>query len=163
MLDAVSIERLAKLHPRLRVEALRLYGEASAALTGRAQVRITQTLRTFAEQQALYNIGRTDRGPAVTNARPGRSLHNYGLALDFCLIIDGRAVSWQHGTDYDGDNVADWMEVVKVFKAAGWAWGGDFRSFVDRPHLEKSFGLPWQTLLARRNAGLVDAQGYVLL
>jgi peptidoglycan LD-endopeptidase CwlK len=48
------------------------------------------TLRTLEEQAALYAIGRTRPGKRVTNARPGQSAHNYGLALDFVPLIGGK-------------------------------------------------------------------------
>ena len=35
------------------------------------------------EQAALYKIGRSVKGKIVTNARPGESYHNYGLAFDW--------------------------------------------------------------------------------
>lgn len=150
--------RLSKLHPALRSEATALYVQACSNLTGRATVRIVQGLRTFAEQDALYA-----KRPRVTNARGGQSLHNYGFAIDFALLLDDKTISWEAGRDFDGDKIADWMEVVKVFKAAGWTWGGEFKSIVDRPHLEKSFGFTWQQLLAKHRAGDVDEEGYVLI
>lgn len=42
----------------------------------------TSGTRTMAEQAALYFQGRTAPGKIVTNARPGMSLHNYGIAVD---------------------------------------------------------------------------------
>lgn len=139
-MDQISLERLALLHPKLVSEAINLLEEVEKVLTGRASVRVTQTLRTIAEQDALYAQGRTTKGQIVTNARGGSSYHNYGLALDFTLILDGRTVSWETNKDYDGDKIPDWMEVVKIFKDAGWTWGGDFKSIKDAPHFEKTFG-----------------------
>lgn len=49
-------------------------------------VRILDTLRTFAEQEALYAQGRSKPGVIVTKARPGHSAHNYGLAFDTVAI-----------------------------------------------------------------------------
>ena len=140
-----------------------MYIEACAALTGRATVRIVQGYRTFAEQAAIYAQGRTKPGKIVSNASPGSSYHNYGLAIDFALLVDGKEISWDTAKDWDGDRVADWMEVVKVFKAAGWIWGGDFKSIKDMPHLEKSFGFSWRKLLELHSAGRVDPAGYVIM
>jgi len=162
-LDAISLNRIALLHPKLREEAKRLYIEASKALKGRASIRIVQGYRTFAEQAALYAQGRTKPGAKVTNANAGSSFHNYGLAIDFCLLIDGITVSWDIAKDFDGDGAADWREVVKVFEDAGWKWGGKFSTIRDYPHLEKAFGKTWRQLLELRNAGKVDKAGYVLL
>ena len=43
--------------------------------------------------------------------------------------------------DFDKDKQADWMEVVSEFKKVGWSWGGDWRTFKDMPHFEKTKGL----------------------
>ncbi len=43
---------------------------------------VTQGTRTWKEQDALYNQGRTTAGKIVTNARGGFSYHNFGIAGD---------------------------------------------------------------------------------
>jgi peptidoglycan L-alanyl-D-glutamate endopeptidase CwlK len=99
----------------------------------------------------------------VTNAPPGASYHNWGLALDFCLIVDKdrngtfETALWDIRGDYDGDLIDDWTEVVTIFKMAGWEWGGDWASFKDFPHLQKVFGYHWQGLMKR--FGLLDMDG----
>lgn len=162
-LDKPSMDRILKLHPLLRKEAVKILSEAQEALTGRASLRITFTLRTFAEQQAIYNQGRTKPGKIVTNAKPGQSIHNYGLAIDIVLIIDGKEASWDTKKDWDNDKQSDWMEVVRIFKKYGWTWGGDWRSFKDMPHFEKTFGKTWRELKALVDKGKVDKGGYVLI
>ena len=161
--DAISLQRLAQLHPKVRAEATDLYNKACAKLTGRAGIRIVQGYRTFAEQTTLYNQGRTAPGGIVTNAKAGSSFHNYGLAIDFALLIDGKVISWDIAKDWDGDGAADWREVVAVFEAAGWSWGGKWSSLKDYPHLEKTFGHSWQQLQALHNSGKVDPAGYVII
>lgn len=47
--------------------------------------------RSFPEQAKLYFQGRTMPGLKVTNARPGYSCHNYGIAVD--AVRDGDLVS----------------------------------------------------------------------
>lgn len=172
-LDNVTLLRINTLHPRLRGEALEIYTKINEALKGRAICRFVYTLRSFQEQAALYAQGRTKLFDAngnklkiVTNAKPGQSYHNYGLAPDICLLKDKdcngsfETVSWEDTVDFDGDGVADWMECVKIFEAYGWEWGGRWK-FVDKPHFQKTFGLHWKELLRRHNNGLVDAEGYV--
>jgi peptidoglycan L-alanyl-D-glutamate endopeptidase CwlK len=61
--------------------------------------------------------------------------------------------SWDTLKDSDADGVADWKEVVNYFKKLGWEWGGDWRSFPDMPHFQKTFGHTWQTLQAAQQAG----------
>lgn len=59
----------------------------------------TDGFRTYGQQQELYAQGRVTKSPSwsthpplglpVTNARPGQSSHNFGLAFDFCRDRDG--------------------------------------------------------------------------
>ena len=139
-MDQVTISKIALLHPKLRAEALEIYRVICTRLTGRAQVRFSWTYRTEKEQNDLFTIGRTIPGKKVTNSRAGESYHNYGLAIDIVLIIDGKKASWEDVVDFDNDGIADWSEIVSIFKQYGWKWGGDWR-FKDSPHFEKTFGL----------------------
>lgn len=177
--DKPTLQRIQLLHPKLRAEALAIYNEINRVLTGRATVRFTHTLRTFAEQTALYNQGRKTPGKIVTNAVAGSSFHNYGLAIDIVLLVDvdGNGTydeaRWDTIGDYDGDKVSDWMEIVRVFKAFGWIWGADWdndgitkaqgdkdENFVDYPHFQKTFGYKTSQLLAMHKAGKLT-NGYV--
>ncbi len=148
MIDTISQQRIALLHPKIRAEVSKLVNEVNTlVLTGKAKMRVTSTLRNFAEQTKLYNQGRTTPGQKVTNAKAGQSNHNYGLSFDFALIVDSNEdlvydqTSWDTKKDYDGDLLSDWMEVVLYFKKHGYSWGGDWRSFKDMPHIEKTFNL----------------------
>lgn len=157
MIDLVTQQRIQLLHPKVRTEVENIYrNQVVPALTGRAICRFSYTLRTFAEQDALYAQGRTKLYDAngnklgiVTKAKGGQSIHNYGLAFDIVLIKDGTTASWEDNIDFDKDGKADWMEVINIFKANGWEWGGDWKSFKDKPHLQKTFGYNWQQLLVK--------------
>lgn len=129
-------------------------------------MRFSHTLRSFNEQQELYNLGRTiltDKNgkhiPKVTNAGAGQSTHNYGLALDIVLLIDKdgngtfETASWDTKADFDRDRKADWMEAASYFISKGWTWGGSWKSFPDYPHFEKTFGHTWRSLLSKYNKG----------
>ena len=170
MIDNITLQRIELLHPKLRVETKDLYlNKIVPALTGRAMCRFAYTLRTFDEQTALYAQGRTvlfdakgNRLGEVTKAKAGQSFHNYGLALDIVLIVDNKTASWDTVKDFDGDGIADWMEVIYIFQKAGWFWGGDFIKNPDKPHVEKTFGLRWEDCLAMKNAGKIDNGGYII-
>lgn len=140
--DPVSEKRIETLHPKIAAEVLCLFNKANnMLLTGNAKARITSAFRSVQEQTSLYAKGRTVAGKIVTNAKGGYSVHNYGLAFDFCLITDGgKYASWDYLKDYDGDLSPDWMEFVNLFKSYGYEWGGDWKSFKDRSHLQKTFG-----------------------
>jgi peptidoglycan L-alanyl-D-glutamate endopeptidase CwlK len=150
-MDKPTENRIKLLHPNVRDEVTSLINQANNSLSTHSQVRIVQGLRTFAEQDALYAQGRTKPGKKVTQAKAGQSFHNYGISIDFCLLIDDKEISWDMKRDWDGDKVADWMEVVSIFRKAGWEWGGTWK-FIDNPHFQKTFGYTWQQLLAKHNA-----------
>lgn len=164
--DKPTANIIAKVHPELRPELTKIVEEIQTKLTGNATMRLTQGLRTIDYQNSLYAQGRTTKGSIITNAKGGQSLHNYGLAVDFCLILDGKTMSYNEAKDFDGDSIADWKEVVNVFKAYGWKWGGDFKSIKDSPHFEKTFSNTWQQLLVKynNNQTLTDSgEKYVIL
>lgn len=134
-----SAGRLGNLHPAVLAGANELIRRS---YNRGVPIVITQGMRTIAEQNALYAQGRTKKGNIVTNVRGGSSYHNYGLAIDFALLLpDGRNVSWDMNRDGDGDKVADWQEVAQEGKKLGFEWGGDWTSFKDYSHLQMSFGL----------------------
>ncbi|MGU3469881.1 M15 family metallopeptidase [Paenibacillus sp. D51F] len=141
-LDNVRAKSSAKLTGLLPVVAA-----AASALIERCYNRgvpivITQGLRTIAEQEALYAQGRTTPGAIVTKARGGESNHNFGVEIDFALLLpDGRTCSWDTKRDDDRDGIADWNEVVAEAKRLGFEWGGDWRTFTDLPHFEMTFGI----------------------
>lgn len=168
MKDQITLSRIQLLHPKLREEVSKIYDEIAAALTGKAACRFAYTLRTFAEQDAIYAQGRTKPGKVVTKAKGGRSYHNYGLAIDIVLLVDTdgngtyEEASWDENTDFDGDKKSDWMEIVAIFKQYGWEWGGDWK-FSDSPHFQKTFGKSVMDLLALYDAKKVDANNYVLI
>jgi peptidoglycan L-alanyl-D-glutamate endopeptidase CwlK len=141
-----SSARLIGLHPVILSAATVLI---ERCYSRGIPILITQGLRTIAEQDALYAQGRTKPGNIVTNAKGGYSYHNFGLAIDFALLLpDGKQVSWDLKRDGDGDKVADWTEVVQEAKALGFEWGGDFVSIKDAPHFQMAFGLTTSQLRA---------------
>lgn len=135
---AKSAARLTGLQPVVRqaAEALIEFAYAHGV-----PIVITQGLRTIAEQNGLYAQGRTKPGQIVTNAKGGYSYHNFGVAIDFALLLPGGGVSWDMKRDGDSDGIADWQEVVDTAKRIGWEWGGDWSSFKDYPHFQIDFGL----------------------
>jgi peptidoglycan L-alanyl-D-glutamate endopeptidase CwlK len=168
MKDEKTLERIQLLHPKLRDEALTMYDEIVAALTGTAACRFAYTLRTFAEQDGLFAQGRTKPGAIVTKAKGGQSYHNYGLAIDIVLLVDKdkngtfESASWDLKTDFDGDGKSDWQEIVAIFKRYGYEWGGDWK-FVDAPHFQKTLGKSIAELQSLHKAGKVDKNGFVLI
>lgn len=153
-MDTLTLERIKTLHPKIRAKVLACYTHANNKLLGKGvRLRFARTYATKEEQDAIYAQGRTvffdkqgNRVGVVTHVKGGYSIHNYGLAFDIVLLLDknndGRfeTASYSSVLDFDKDGEADWMEVVNYFKSQGFVWGGDWRKFVDKPHLEITFG-----------------------
>lgn len=168
MKDQITLDRINLLHPKIKEDVYKIYDEIVAALSGSAICRFAYTLRTFAEQDALYAQGRTKAGAKITNAKGGQSYHNYGLAIDIVLLVDKdkngtfETASWETTKDFDNDKIADWMEIVAIFKRYGFEWGGDWK-FNDTPHFQKTFGKSINELLYLHTNNKVDKNGFVLI
>lgn len=158
-MDTYTQERIALLHPSVRDEMTQIITVCDKVLSGRAKVRITQSLRTFKEQDALYALGRKKKGTIVTQAKGGQSIHNYGFAVDICLVINQKEISWDTIKDWDNDQVSDWYECVKIFAQYGWEWGGNWKNFKDLPHFDKKGYNNWKQLKQLHFA----PNGYVII
>ena len=94
----------------------------------------------------LEGVG-PQNGPHVTNALPGASWHQWGLALDCFWSVDGTA-EWSATRKIDGKN--GYQEYANLAKAQGLDAGGHWRSLKDWPHVQKhakaspvSKGMSW--------------------
>ncbi|HIP35607.1 MAG TPA: M15 family peptidase [Crocinitomix sp.] len=142
-MDKLTIKRIKTLHPNVRNEALKMYRIANNKLGKYVRLRFSWTYRFGFEQAKLYN-----QRPKVTNAKAGYSVHEYGLAFDIVLLYDKdrngtfETASWNTIFDGDNDNIADWLEVTKVFLSYGWKNGflRNGRKW-DKPHFQKTNGL----------------------
>ena len=90
-------------------------------------VLVTNTVRDREYQAYLYEQGRTRPGGIVTNS-PVPTFHadTSGLAFDFCKNVKGH--------EYDDKDF--FREAAAIAKEMGFSWGGDWRSFVDLPHIQ---------------------------
>jgi peptidoglycan L-alanyl-D-glutamate endopeptidase CwlK len=130
--DERTERNIASLHPKAQEKA-REFMQLAIPLMKRygLDVRIISGLRTFAEQNALYALGRTTKGRIVTNAKAGYSNHNFGTAFDVGLF-EGKAYL---------DESTKYKELGEAGKSLGLIWGGDFKSIKDEPHFEIPTGL----------------------
>ncbi|WP_338115650.1 M15 family metallopeptidase [Paenibacillus monticola] len=140
-LNQVKAKSASKLSGLLSADRAAAEALIEFAYAHGVPIVITQGLRTIPEQDGLYAQGRTTKGQIVTNAKGGYSYHNFGVAIDFALLLPDGGVSWDTKRDGDGDGIADWDEVVADAKRLGWEWGGDWNTFTDLPHFEMTFGL----------------------
>ena len=146
-IDKITLKRLQLLYPvfgdLVYSFILQFYSEHEI------KICISQTLRTFKDQENLYAQGRTQGGRVVTNAMPGDSFHNYGLAADIAFVGIDPYLEKKSKSEQD----FYWMEVGRIAKINGLEWGGDFKSFKDRPHMQMSFGLTIAQIKADFNKG----------
>ncbi len=120
-------DKISKLHPQIRDKARLLI---DTAMKQGIELIITSGYRTYAEQNVLYEQGRTTPGQKVTNARGGFSNHNFALAFDVVPVVNGK-LDW---------NSKEWQKIGKIGKSLGFKWGGDWKSIKDYPHFEMMFG-----------------------
>jgi peptidoglycan L-alanyl-D-glutamate endopeptidase CwlK len=124
-MDDVSEKRLAKVHPKL-AELVRAMADD---LAGQGiEIRVVQGLRTWEEQKELYDQGRSNPGKIVTNALPGHSYHQFGLAVDVVPMTP-------QGPDWNDQNPV-WKTIVLAGQARGLIAGAMWRSFPDLPHFQ---------------------------
>lgn len=71
-----------------------LDGMAEAESLG-SRYKLYYGYRTPQESRLLYLQGRTMPGKIVTNAKPWQSVHNYGAACDFALMLGDGSLTWE--------------------------------------------------------------------
>lgn len=136
-----STIRIGAVHPSLKEYTIELIKRCY--IEG-IYVQISSGLRTNEDQAYIYGLGRPNylwngkkygsKGSIVSNAQPGNSIHNYGLAIDYFLVSDDGSKSlWTVNEK--------WRRVAAIAKSMGFEWGGDWKSFKDYPHLQYNKGL----------------------
>ena len=106
-----------------------------------AKFRQTSGYRSQAEQNEIYASGRTKAGPIRTQTL--NSKHTQGLAIDVVWTGGENRIAKKGedptGTLYDPIELEN---IARIFQQAGRdlgisvTWGGDWKSFQDRPHLQ---------------------------
>ena len=121
--DTRSEKNIATLLPEVRPMARALVQKAAAI---GIRIKIISGFRTYEEQAALYAQGRTAPGAIVTNARPGYSNHNFGIAFDIGVF---------EGSSYLTES-PKYNAVGALGIDIGLDWGGAWTSIVDAPHFQ---------------------------
>lgn len=115
---------LSQLHPSVQKKFRQLIN-AIEAETGYSVV-VTSGYRSFQKQIGL-------KAENSSNAAPGLSYHNYGLAIDMNLARNGRIEIKKDSTK------KAWIDsgVVAIAKKLGFRWGGDsFSGYYDPVHFD---------------------------
>jgi peptidoglycan L-alanyl-D-glutamate endopeptidase CwlK len=148
-----SLTQIQTLHPALRPITIQGYNTAVKQTPAGIHPVIAEALRTFDRSTQLYRLGRDvvnpdgrskvkPMGNIVSFAQAGLSWHNYGLAFDWYLLINGKP-------SYTVD--ANWMLVVKIFEDLGFNSGINFPT-PDEDHLENKMGQTLSGLLLKYHA-----------
>lgn len=135
-MDSISEARLQLVCPQL---AMKIKNMISMLESENIEIRVTQGMRTWDEQQQLYDQGRTTPGKIVTNAKPGYSYHNFGLAVDLVPSVNG--IDQKYVPDWNGSHPA-WKRMIAVGQTVGLTEGALWRTFPDEPHFQLNGFLP---------------------
>ncbi|SCM90404.1 SH3 domain-containing protein [Bacillus mycoides] len=87
-------------------------------------VLIYETIRTKEKQREYVNKGAS---------QTMKSYHIVGQALDFVPIKTNGTEDW------NGYNKKPWTSAIRYAKQIGFEWGGDWKGFVDSPHLQYNY------------------------
>lgn len=123
-------DKLLGVHPDLQAKVAQILAAMQAL---GLEMRVTDGLRTLAQQQALFALGRTKPGSIVTRADGVRRPSNHqaktdgvGHAVDMTFWVDDEP-SWAEGLP--------WRLYGEMATALDLKWGG-FWSIPDKPHIE---------------------------
>jgi peptidoglycan L-alanyl-D-glutamate endopeptidase CwlK len=126
------------LHPILQKLAWEFVTKTSLQVANIKRVELISGLRTYEEQQHLYDKGRTTIGNIVTYSKPGKSFHNFGIAFDLGIFTKNGYV------ENDSLYILTHEQVKDI---VGLEWGGDWTlSHKDTPHYQLKTGLPISSL-----------------
>lgn len=121
--DPRSEACIGTLHPRVQPYARNLVLKAAAV---GITIKVISGLRTYQEQTALYEQGRSKPGSKVTNAPAGYSNHNFGLAFDIGVFEGNKYL----------DESPKYKAVAPIGIDLGLTWGGSWKTIQDQPHFE---------------------------
>jgi peptidoglycan L-alanyl-D-glutamate endopeptidase CwlK len=134
-MNASTIARIEQLFPPLADKARQLIAQLSQQ---GIDVEVSQGLRTWAEQNALWQEGRNPDGSyidpihetgVVTHARAGESWHQFGCAFDIDIVTST-------GLDWSGTSPA-WVSSIAAGELLGLASGSEWHGKEqDRPHFQ---------------------------
>jgi peptidoglycan L-alanyl-D-glutamate endopeptidase CwlK len=134
----ISLEKIGTLNPIFAARAFKWYDAMTKA---GHNPYIYCGLRSEAEQNELYKIGRDLPGRKVTNARGGQSFHNYGRAFDWVPLTANAKnpqmfeANWSNNLVYQQGQI----EGTKFyFRWLSW----------ETPHLEDANFKDWKDLQA---------------
>lgn len=136
-MDTISGARLQLVCPALSDKIYQL----AAMLEDEGIVfRVTQGLRSWNDQDKLYQQGRTTPGPIVTDAPAGYSWHEFGLAVDVSPFDAAGKPEWNETDPVWGPI---WRRLISVGESLGMYSGNEFvHCPKDDPHFQLTGTFP---------------------
>lgn len=133
ILDERSAKNVATLHSRVQQVFRNWIAECQIlAKTYGYEYKAISGNRTWEEQAKIYAQGRTAPGKIVTNAKPGYSNHNFGIAVDMGVFENGKYLDGSNPSKAEAFH----REAAKIAEKYNLVWGGSWKSFKDYPHFE---------------------------
>ena len=120
-------QKIVELHPAYQ-DLFRIFISRFESTSGYT-LRIVSGYRSFAVQANLKDEDKR-------NAKPGYSMHNYGLAIDVHIYKNGKLYADKTKTP-SGISIEErkqlWINtgIVSIAKSLGLTWGGDFEKYKD--------------------------------
>ena len=106
-----------------------LYRQSRSSIIINAKIKRLQKWGLDLLAEAIIKAGPRS-GPHVTNAAPGESYHNYGLAFDAVPLTGGKP-AWEMWA-----NAEAWEIYGIACKNADLSWAGCWENFVEYPHAQ---------------------------
>jgi len=137
VLDERSAKNVATLHAKVQQVFKNWIAECQIlAKAYNYEYKAISGNRTWDEQASIYAQGRTAPGKVVTNARPGYSNHNYGIAVDMGVFANGKYLDASNPAKAESFH----REAAKIAEKYNIEWGGSWKTFKDYPHFEYRTG-----------------------
>ncbi len=95
----------------------------------------------YGRDQSRINAVHLDQLDGTFNFRPNRnnpaklSVHSYAAAIDLAAAYNPNGKEWRPHAGMMP------IDVVKIFAAEGWAWGGQFNGTKDSMHFQQTFNI----------------------
>lgn len=137
ILDERSAKNVATLHSKIQQVFRNWIAECQLLAKAHGyEYKAISGNRTWEEQAKIYAQGRTAPGKIVTNAKPGFSNHNYGIAVDMGVFKDGKYLDEHKPSEAEAFH----KKAATIAEKYNIEWGGSWKSFKDYPHFEYKTG-----------------------
>jgi len=137
ILDERSAKNVASLHSKVQKIFSHWISECQVLAKSQGyEYKAIFGNRSWEEQAKIYAQGRSAPGKIVTNAKPGYSNHNFGIAVDMGVFKDGKYLDASKPSEAEAFH----RKAASIAEKYNIEWGGSWKSFKDYPHFEYKTG-----------------------